>query len=192
MTTETDVEPLVPESAYVCRDSFIERDARSRAFALVDEGSGRELLDPFDHLESPWLEQQGVVPEADDGTSSSSRAPWPARPPWSSASSRASRAAASARCPGRRSPQPSGWQPETAVPASDRAAVLLLETGGVRLQEANLGLAAVAEACSGVLELRALQPVIAVIAGGLGSFGGMSIVAGLCSAVIMTREARLG
>ena len=51
-------------------------------------------------------------------------------------------------------------------------AVLLLETGGVRLQEANLGLNAVAEICSALLELRPLAPVIGVVAGSVGSFGG--------------------
>jgi malonate decarboxylase beta subunit len=72
------------------------------------------------------------------------------------------------------------------------AAVLLLETGGVRLQEANLGLAAVAEVCSAVLDLRALSPVIGVIAGPLGCFGGISIATALCTEVVMTHGARLG
>ena len=72
------------------------------------------------------------------------------------------------------------------------AAVLLLETGGVRLQEANLGLAAVAELCSAVLDLRPLSPVVAVIAGPLGCFGGISIATALCTDVIMTHGARLG
>ena len=35
------------------RDSFIELDARSRARALLDPGSMRELLDPFDRVKSP-------------------------------------------------------------------------------------------------------------------------------------------
>jgi hypothetical protein len=45
--------------------------------------------------------------------------------------------------------------------------------------EANLGLATVAEVCAALLELRALEPVIGVIAGALGCFAGMSIAAGL-------------
>ncbi|MCY1352969.1 Malonyl-S-ACP:biotin-protein carboxyltransferase MADC [compost metagenome] len=71
-------------------------------------------------------------------------------------------------------------------------AVLLLETGGVRLQEANLGLAAIAEIQAAIVELRQHQPVIGVVAGPVGCFGGMSIAAGLCSHLIVTREARLG
>lgn len=49
------------------RRSFAELDARSRALALLDEGTARELCDPFDQIESPWLEAQGIVPQSDDG-----------------------------------------------------------------------------------------------------------------------------
>lgn len=71
-------------------------------------------------------------------------------------------------------------------------AVLLLETGGVRLQEANLGLAAIAEIQAAIVELRRYQPVVGLVAGSVGCFGGMSIAAGLCSHLLVTREARLG
>ena len=47
--------------------SVIEMPARERARALVDPGSFRELLGPFDRLESPWLPLQGIVPQSDDG-----------------------------------------------------------------------------------------------------------------------------
>ncbi|EJT84473.1 malonate decarboxylase subunit beta [Pseudomonas putida S11] len=70
--------------------------------------------------------------------------------------------------------------------------MLLLETGGVRLQEANLGLAAIAEIQAAIVELRAWQPVVGLVAGSVGCFGGMSIAAGLCSHLLVTREARLG
>lgn len=68
----------------------------------------------------------------------------------------------------------------------------MLETGGVRLQEANLGLAAIAEIQAAIVNLRQYQPVIAVVAGSVGCFGGMSIAAGLCSYIVMTQEGRLG
>jgi malonate decarboxylase beta subunit len=71
-------------------------------------------------------------------------------------------------------------------------AVILFETGGVRLQEANLGLAAIAEIHSAIVDLRRHQPVIGIVAGTVGCFGGMSIAAGLCSYLVVTREARLG
>ena len=49
------------------KESFIELSARQRAKALLDKGTYRELLGPFDDIESPWLEKQGIVPQADDG-----------------------------------------------------------------------------------------------------------------------------
>jgi malonate decarboxylase beta subunit len=70
--------------------------------------------------------------------------------------------------------------------------VLLLETGGVRLQEANLGLAVIAEIQSAIIALRAHVSVVGVIAGVVGCFGGMSLAAALCSRLIVTRQARLG
>jgi len=72
------------------------------------------------------------------------------------------------------------------------SAVLLLETGGVRLQEANLGLAAVAEIISSIIALRRHAPVISLTAGTVGCFGGMSLAAGVSSYVVMTRQGRLG
>lgn len=53
--------------ALLARTGFIELGARARATALLDTGTARELCGPFDRIESPWLEPQGVVPESDDG-----------------------------------------------------------------------------------------------------------------------------
>ena len=69
--------------------------------------------------------------------------------------------------------------------------VLLLETGGVRLQEANLGEAVVAEMHAEIIALRRHVPVIGVITGMVGCFGGMSITAGLCSYLVIFPQARL-
>lgn len=73
-----------------------------------------------------------------------------------------------------------------------RTPVLLMETGGVRLQDANLGLALIAEIHAEIIALRELVPVVCVIAGEVGAFGGMSIAAALCSYVLMTPRGRLG
>ena len=71
-------------------------------------------------------------------------------------------------------------------------AFLLLDTGGIRLQEANLGLLAVAEICDAIVALRERAPVVAVIAGRVGCYGGMSIAASLCSQIIMSPVGRFG
>src|SRR5260221_7172617 len=72
------------------------------------------------------------------------------------------------------------------------SAVILLEPGGVRLKEANVGLAVIAELMACIWALRKHAPVICLTAGTVGCFGGMSLAAGLASYVVMTREARLG
>src|SRR4029077_5579702 len=52
---------------FIHRQTFIELDARARAKALFDAGTSRELVGPFDRVESPWLPMQGVTPQEDDG-----------------------------------------------------------------------------------------------------------------------------
>ena len=54
-------------TALLGQNSFIELAARERSRQLLDAGSGRELVGPFERLSSPWLAQQGVVTQADDG-----------------------------------------------------------------------------------------------------------------------------
>lgn len=53
--------------AFVNRRSFIELDGRARALSLFDAGTAKELVGPFDRIESPWLPMQGIAPQADDG-----------------------------------------------------------------------------------------------------------------------------
>jgi malonate decarboxylase beta subunit len=171
--------------------SFIELSARERAHSLLDAGSCRELAGPFERLYSPWLRAQGIVAQADDGV---------------------------IICKGLLDGQPAvvaaiegGFQGGSLgevggaklacaleLAAADNRlgiptrAAILFETGGVRLQEANLGLAAIAEIHAAIVDLSRYQPVIGIIAGTVGCFGGMSIAAGMCSYLIVTREARLG
>jgi malonate decarboxylase beta subunit len=82
---------------------------------------------------------------------------------------------------------------ERAVRDHPAAVVLLLETGGVRLQEANAGLIAVSEVMRAILSARAAGvSVIVVIGGQYGCFGGMGIAARCATAIIMSEEGRLG
>ncbi|MGB6307131.1 MAG: biotin-independent malonate decarboxylase subunit beta [Steroidobacteraceae bacterium] len=73
------------------------------------------------------------------------------------------------------------------------AVLLLVESGGVRLHEANAGLIAVSEIMRAVLSTRtAGVPVLVLNGGQYGCFGGMSIVSRLCDAIIMSEEGRMG
>jgi malonate decarboxylase beta subunit len=82
---------------------------------------------------------------------------------------------------------------ERAVRDHPAAVLLLLETGGVRLQEANAGLIAVSEVMRAILSARAAGvPVIVAIGGQFGCFGGMGIASRCASAIIISEEGRLG
>ncbi|MFC7380774.1 biotin-independent malonate decarboxylase subunit beta [Sphaerisporangium rhizosphaerae] len=175
----------------LARDSFIELHARARATALLDDGTARELCGPFDRIESPWLAAQEVVPQSDDGVVVV-KGELGRRPVVVVAIEQAFQGGGIGEVSGAKITAALSLAAQDNRHGVPTAAILLLETGGVRLQEANLGLATVAEVCSAVLELRALSPVIGVIAGALGCFGGMSIAAALCTELIMTREGRLG
>lgn len=173
------------------RDSFIERGARSRARALLDAGSMRELLDPFCGLGSPWLPQQGVTAQADDGVVVA-KGRFDGQPAVVLAIEGGYQGGSMGEVGGAKiagALELAARDNRNGVPTR---AVILFETGGVRLQEANLGLAAIAEIQAAIVDLRRYQPVIGITAGTVGCYGGMSIAAGLCSYLVVTREARLG
>ncbi|GCB02500.1 biotin-independent malonate decarboxylase subunit beta [Ralstonia sp. SET104] len=173
------------------RDSFIERDARRRAIALLDPGTFRELLDPFEQLTSPWLPRQGIVTQADDGVVVA-RGTLGGQPAVVLAIEGAFQGGSMGEVSGAKIAGALELAAEDNRNGIPTRAVIVFETGGVRLQEANLGLAAIAEIHAAIRALREYGPVIGITAGVVGCFGGMSIAAGLCSYLLMTREARLG
>jgi malonate decarboxylase beta subunit len=171
-------------------NSFIELDARERARAILDLGTFRELLDPFQRIESRHLMIQGIVPQSDDGVVVA-KGMIEKQP--------AVVISVDGRFQGGAIGEVSGAKIAGALELALRdnrngiptRAALLVESGGVRLQEGNYGLLAIAEIQAAIVELRRYQPVVCVIAGMIGCFGGMSITAGLCSEIIMTRQGRL-
>jgi malonate decarboxylase beta subunit len=173
------------------RHSFIELDARARVRALIDAGSFRELIDPFERMTSPWLARQGVVTQSDDGVVVA-KGTLAGRPTVMLAIEGAFQGGSLGEVGGAKIAGALELAAADNRNGTPTGAVILFETGGVRLQEANLGLAAIAEIHSAIVDLRRYQPVIGVIAGTVGCFGGMSIAAGLCSYLVVTREARLG
>src|SRR6202522_753163 len=180
---------LIPD--FVNRKSFIELDGRARAQSLFDEGTWKELVGPFDRIESPWLPMQGITPQSDDGCIVI-KGKIGGSPAVAIAFEGAFQGGSVGEVSGAKMTAALDLATRDSETGKPTAAVLLLETGGVRLQEANLGLAAVAEIISSALALRQHAPVITIVAGTVGCFGGMSLVAGVSSYTIMTREARLG
>jgi malonate decarboxylase beta subunit len=173
------------------RNSFIELSARERSRVLLDAGTCRELLGPFDRVESPWLPLQGIVCQSDDGCVIA-RGTIDGAP--------AVIAAIESAFQGGSIGEVSGSKIAAALDLALRDCergkivrpVVLFETGGVRLQEANLGLAVIAEIQAAIVALRRHVPVVGVIAGMVGCFGGMSLAAALCSYLVMTKQGRLG
>jgi len=178
-------------AALLSRESFVELGARARARALLDPGTFRELAGPFDGLTSPWLARQGVVPQGDDGVIVA-KGSIDGHPAVVLAIEGAFQGGSLGEVGGAKIAGALELAADDNRRGVPTRAVILFETGGVRLQEANLGLASIAEVHAAIVDLRRYQPVIGVIAGQVGCFGGMSIAAGLCSALLVTREARLG
>jgi malonate decarboxylase beta subunit len=176
---------------FLARHSYIELTARERARALLDPGTFRELLGPFERLKSPWLPLQGIVAQADDGVVIAR-----GELDGHAAVVGSIEGVYQGGSIGEVSGAKLAGALELALRDCERGRpvrpVLLLETGGVRLQEANLGLAAIADIHAAIVALRRHVPVVAVVAGIVGCFGGMSLAAALCSRLIVSRQARLG
>lgn len=173
------------------KDSFIEKSARDRAAAILDKDTFRELIDPFERFESPHLQSQGIVPQNDDGVII-------ARGKLDGES--AVVISVEGKFQGGTIGEVSGAKIAGSLELVLRDCengvltrpVLLFDTGGVRLQEANYGLLSIAEIGAAIVSLRQFVPVAGVVPGMVGSFGGMSVTAGLLDSLIVTREARIG
>lgn len=169
----------------------MECTGRERARVLCDDGTFKELLGPFDEMESPHLVQQGIVPQSDDGVIIAK---------GELNGQQVLIISIEGNFQGGGIGEVSGAKIAGALELAlkeNKAGVsiypiFIFDTGGVRLQEANYGLLSIAEIGSAIVELRSFVPVTGIIPGKIGAFGGMSITAGLCSALIMTREGRLG
>ena len=172
-------------------DSFAEKTARDRARSLLDAGTFRELLDPFARLESPHLPVQEIVPQSDDGVVIAR---------GKLGGKNALVLSLEGGFQGGSVGEVNGAKIAGALELALKDAregklifpVLIFDTGGIRLQEANLGLLAISEIHSAIVALPEFVPVIGVIAGRVGCFGGMSIAAALCTFLIGSEVGRLG
>jgi len=185
MSTETNMQ------RFLTRHSFIELSARERALSILDKDSAQELVGPFDRQHSVWLEMQDIVPQEDDGVVVLYGS-IDARPAVVVAIESAFQGGSMGEVAGQKiacTLELVKRDHEKGIPTQP---VLLFETGGVRLQEANLGLAVIAEIHAAIVALRPYVPVVTVVAGLVGCFGGMSLAAALCSYLIATPQGRLG
>jgi len=167
--------------------SYQEATARERLHQLFDAGSFEEFLPPSERVISPHLGQLNAPVAFDDGVAVG-HALLGGLPVYVAAQEGGFMGGAVGEVHGaklvgllRRA-------------AADKAAavVLLIESGGVRLHEANAGLIAVSEVMRALLDARnAGVPVIALVGGANGAFGGMGIVTRCANVVVMSEEGRL-
>ncbi|MFN8088042.1 MAG: hypothetical protein U0R81_03545 [Mycobacterium sp.] len=139
MTTPGPLTPGHTWQTLLARTSFIELDALGRATALADKGSVRVLCGPFDRMESPWLEPQGVTPQADDGTVIA-RARIDGQPVVIASIEQRFLGGGTGEVSGAKISQTLLHAAAETRNGAVAAAVILFETGGVRLQEARIGL----------------------------------------------------
>ena len=170
------------------KHSYYEASARERVAGILDPSSFREILPPAARVVSPHLRALDLPAAFDDGVVTGSGL----------IDGRAVLIAA----------QEGGFMGgavgevhgakivgllERAAREHPAAVLLLLESGGVRLQEANAGLIAVSEVMRAILAARAGGvAVLAAIGGQYGCFGGMGIAVRCCDAIVMSEEGRLG
>ena len=178
-------------SQEICRpngNSYYESTARRRLLRLLDADSFREILGPAERVTSPHLQALEQPCAFDDGI-----------------------VIGTGRLEGKTvfaASQEGGFMGgavgevhgaklvgllERAAREQPAGVLLLLESGGVRLHEANAGLIGVSEIIRALLAARAAGcSVLGLIGGQFGCFGGMGIVARCCDALVINEEGRLG
>ncbi|RQO37321.1 biotin-independent malonate decarboxylase subunit beta [Herminiimonas sp. KBW02] len=167
--------------------SFLERTARQRIADLLDANSFAEILPPAERHFSPHLPVLGQPVAFDDGIVIGSGLLSGAKV-LIAAQEPAFMGGSVGEIHGAKL---TGLL-ERAVEQRPAAVLLLLDTGGVRLHEANAGLIAISEIQRAVFEVRhAGIPVIVMIGGSNGCYGGIGIVAKCCDHMIISEEGRL-
>ena len=169
------------------KKSFYERTARHRITSLVDQGSFSEILPPGTVELSPNLKALDIPGSFDDGVIIG-KANIIGTPVHVIAQEGQFMGGAVGEIHGAKVV---GLLLK-AIQDKSSAVIFLVDSGGVRLHEANAGLIAISEIMRAMLKVRnAGIPIITVIGGTCGAFGGMGISACLSSHIIMTEEGRL-
>lgn len=166
--------------------SWYEGSARQRIAALVDPGSFREAVGPEERETSPHLALFDLPEQFDDGMIVG-------RATLDGA--RILVAAQEGRFMGGAVGEVHGAKLVgllRAAKALGLDVLILFDTGGVRLQEANAGETAIAEIMRALVEARcAGSRVVGLVGGRSGCYGGGGLIAGCCSALVVTEQGRI-
>jgi len=175
------------KSLIAARHSWFEATARARLAGLLDAGSRHEIMPPATSEASPHLAILDIPGAFDDGVVVGS-GQLAGQPVLFAAQEGQFMGGAVGEIHGAKIV----GLLRRAMREKPAAVLFLIDSGGVRLHEANAGLIAISEIMRAVLAARAAGiPVLALVGGSCGAFGGMGIVAKLCSAILISEEGRL-
>ncbi|WP_413990974.1 biotin-independent malonate decarboxylase subunit beta [Labrys okinawensis] len=166
--------------------SWFEASARQRLAALTDPGSFAEIVGPEQREISPHLALFDLPEQFDDGMIIG-RAKLGGTPVLVAAQEGRFMGGAFGEVHGAKL---TGLL--RAATALKRDVLILFDTGGVRLQEANAGELAIAEIMRALVETRiAGGRVIGLVGGRAGCYGGGGLIAGCCSTLIISEQGRI-
>jgi len=169
-------------------DAWYEASARQRLSGLLDEDSFMEFIGPEQRETSPHLSLFNLPEQFDDGMIVG-RGRLNGAPVLI--------AAQEGRFMGGAFGEVHGAKLTGLLRAARGIAsmpvLILFDTGGVRLQEANAGELAIAEIMRALIQARlAGVPVIGLIGGRAGCYGGGGLIAACCSALAVSEQGRIG
>lgn len=164
--------------------------ARERLARLLDPGSFTEFLPPTERVQSPHLALFDLPAAFDDGIVVG-RGRLDGRNVFVAAQEGQFMGGTFAEVSGAKLVGLLRAARDDARPP--RIVLLLLDSGGVRLQEANAGELAVAEVMRSIVEARGSGvTVIALVGGRAGAFGGAGLTAATCSRIAISEQGRTG
>jgi malonate decarboxylase beta subunit len=169
------------------RRSFAESTARERISQVLDAGLFYEILGPAQRVSSPHLAQLGVPAAFDDGVIIGSGS-LGGRPVLVASQEGEFMGGGVGEVHGAKLV----GLFQRALVARPAAVIVIAESGGVRLHEANAGLIAVSEVMRALLDVRAAGIAVVMLIGGAnGCFGGMGLIARCADHIVMSDIGRL-
>jgi malonate decarboxylase beta subunit len=167
--------------------SWYEATARQRVAGLLDEGTFEEFIGPEQRETSPHLSLFDLPEQFDDGMIVGH---------GRLEGTRVLMAAQEGRFMGGAFGEIHGAKLTGLLRASREIrsipVLILFDTGGVRLQEANAGEIAISEIMRALVDARlAGVPVVGLIGGRAGCYGGGGLIAGCCSALAVSEQGRI-
>lgn len=175
------------QTGYPKKDSYTEANARTRIYSLVDENSFTEFLLDKD-TPSPTLPQLNMQVETDDGVIVGI-----AKMDGVDIAIASQQKDFIGGSVGEIHGAKINGLIKYAIKHQLPAIIFLIDSGGVRLQEANVGEIEISEIIRSILDARSAGiKTIGVICGNNGAFGGMGIISGTLDYLIVNQGARIG